>query len=56
MTELRAVFPDVLLLQEFLYSGRGLPDVRQRVGVERATRHEAANRSAQWPPDGVGPR
>ena len=55
MTELRAVFPDAPLLQEFLYLVAGY-QMFATVSASTRDAHEAANRSAQWPPDGMGPR
>ena len=51
MTELRDVFPDALLLQEFLYLVAGY---QMFATVSASTREEADG--ATWPPDGIGPQ
>ena len=56
MTELRDVFPDAPLLQEFLYLVAGYQMFATVSASTRRTAHEAAKQSTQWRPDGVGPR
>jgi alkylhydroperoxidase family enzyme len=51
MTELRDVFPDALVLQEFLYLVAGY---QMFATVSASTREEADG--ATWPPDGIGPQ
>lgn len=51
MIQLRAVFPDALLLQEFLYLVAGY---QMFASVSASTRDEADG-ATTWPPDGRGP-
>jgi alkylhydroperoxidase family enzyme len=50
MSQLREVFPDALLLQEFLYLVAGY---QMFASVSASTREET--HGATWPPDGIGP-
>jgi alkylhydroperoxidase family enzyme len=50
MSQLREVFPDAVLLQEFLYVVAGY---QMFASVSASTREDADG--ATWPPDGIGP-